>query len=201
MATVTVVGGGVASEIEDDGALAARARLGDADAFARLVERHRAGVRSLLHRLSGAPHLDDLEQDVFVASWRGLRTYRGDAAFGTWLRRIAAHRAKRFLARRRPEPEPLPEDGEGALRGGPHRDAARSERAAAVRRAVEALSPALRVAFVLRYVEGLSGAETAEILGRPEGTVRSLLFDARRALSKSLGEEIVDDDGDASGGR
>jgi len=176
----------------DEAARVERARRGDAAAFAELAEAHRDRVRRVLFRLAGAEALDDHEQEVFVAAWRALPAYRGEAAFSTFLLRIAARRARRWISRRRrPAPnEPL--DGRADARAGPDGDAARGERAAAVRLAVESLRPALRAAFVLRYVEGLDGKTVAEVLGRPEGTVRSLLFAARRELSRRLGEEVIE---------
>src|SRR5262245_723557 len=67
-----------------------RARGGDEDAFARLVERHQGGVYALLRRMTGdAEEAVDLAQETFLRAWRGLPAFRGDAQFSTWLYRIA----------------------------------------------------------------------------------------------------------------
>jgi RNA polymerase sigma-70 factor (ECF subfamily) len=169
----------------------ARARRGDDDAFGRLALLHRDRVRGLLHRLLGPDGLDDLEQEVFVAAWRGIRRFRGDASFATWLTRIAVNRARRVMRRRRPPPSRL--ETEPADRApGPEAAFGAAERNGLVLQAVDALSPKLRVAFVLRHVEGMSGEEVARVLEIPAGTVRRRLHDARRRLAETLGEEILE---------
>lgn len=174
---------------EEELELARRARRGDADAFGRLALGHRARIRGLLHRLLGSGEVDDAEQDVFLAAWRGIRRFRGDAAFGTWLTRIAVHRALRVLERRSKRPEPIAREPRSE-RAGPAERAIAAEQNGRVLAAVDALSPKLRVAFVLRYVEGMTGEEVARVLDVPAGTVRSRLFEARRRLATELAEEI-----------
>jgi len=176
---------------EEEQQLIALARRGDADAFGRLALRHRDRIRGLLHRLLGPDELDDREQEVFLAAWTGLRRFRGDAAFSTWLVRIAVNRASRHVRRGRPKTHPLvAEPADDAT--GPADAAATAESNGRVRLAIEALPPKLRVAFVLRHVEGMSGEEVAAALGVPSGTVRSRLHEARRQLAGRLGEEILE---------
>jgi len=176
---------------EEESDLIARARRGDADAFGRLALRHRDRVRGLLHRLLGPDELDDREQEVFLAAWRGIGKFRGDAAFSTWIVRIAVNRASRVIRRRRPGPGRLvAEPADGAA--GPADAVVSAESNGRVRLAIESLPPKLRVAFVLRHVEGMSGEEAAAALGVPAGTIRSRLFEARRHLAARLGEEILE---------
>ncbi|MEW6745663.1 MAG: sigma-70 family RNA polymerase sigma factor [Planctomycetota bacterium] len=177
--------------VEDPSELIDRACRGDRDAFGRLVLRYRQSVRGLLHRLLGPDELDDREQEVFVAAWRGLGRFRGEASFETWLMRIAVNRASRVLRRRKPPPMPLA-DEPCCGRGGVLEALAARETGARLRAALESLPPKLRVAFVLRYVEGLSGEEVARVLEIPAATVRTRLHAARKKLSNLLGEEITE---------
>ncbi len=169
------------SEIEQ---LVERARQGDRDAFGRLALLHRARVRGLLHRLAGADRLDDLEQDVFIAAWLNLKKFRGDAAFATWLLRIAVNKARRALKRDRPLPaldiEPRSEAP------GPLAHLLLDETRIQLRAAVASLPTRLRTVFQLRFVEGLRGPEIAQVLGVREATVRSRLTAARQTLRARL---------------
>src|SRR6266498_5793234 len=70
---------------------AALAASGDGRAFERLYRAHVARVHSLVRRMIGPDHADDIAQDVFVRAWSKLSTFRGEAAFGTWLHRLAVN--------------------------------------------------------------------------------------------------------------
>src|SRR5216110_905230 len=70
---------------------AALAASGDARAFERLYRTHLARIHSLCRRMMDADQADDLTQDVFVRAWQKLGTFRGEAAFGTWLHRLAVN--------------------------------------------------------------------------------------------------------------
>src|SRR5438045_9685714 len=70
---------------------AALAASGDGRAFERLYRAHVARVHSLVRRMIGPDHADDIAQDVFVRAWTKLATFRGEAAFGTWLHRLAVN--------------------------------------------------------------------------------------------------------------
>src|SRR5438874_9537076 len=82
---------------ESEAADVALAASGDARAFERLYRTHLARVHSLCRRMMDADQADDLTQDVFVRAWQKLGTFRGEAAFGTWLHRLAVNL---ILARR-----------------------------------------------------------------------------------------------------
>ena len=79
------------------------AAVGDAHAFGRLYRDHAARIHSLASRMAGDDQADELTQDVFVRAWEKLRTFRGEAAFGTWLHRLAVNLilAKRAAAAKR----------------------------------------------------------------------------------------------------
>jgi len=175
--------------IDEEAGLIARAARGDADAFGQLALGQRARLRGLLHRLVGPADLDDVEQDAFLAAWRGIGGFRGDASFSTWLTKIAVRRAMKVLKRRQIVPATLTHEPVSGSAGPADRTSA-AERNGRVLDAVDALPAKLRVAFVLRFVEEMSGEEVARVLGVPHGTVRSRLHEARRRLAQQLGEDI-----------
>ena len=76
---------------DPDAVDAALAASGDAHAFERLYRGHLARIASLARRMLGDDDTDDVIQDVFVRAWQKLGTFRGDAAFGTWLHRLAVN--------------------------------------------------------------------------------------------------------------
>ena len=152
------------------------ATAGDLDAFTDLVRTSQPHVwRFLRHLLGDADLAADVMQETFVRVHRSLGTFRHESRFTTWLFRIARNAAideQRRLARRRratsledrPSPEP-----DGSL-------------ATELRAALMDLSPDLREPFVLIEVFGMRYREVGEVLGLPEGTVKSRVFRARAAL-------------------
>src|SRR5688572_25347561 len=99
----------------DDARLVARFQRGDEDAFDELVERHRRRIFSLVCRLATPAEADDLAQEVFIAAYKALPSFRGDSTFSTWLYRISVHVCSHHLRRRRLDTTDLDEqqaDGE-----------------------------------------------------------------------------------------
>lgn len=165
-----------------------RAQRGDARAFAALYDAHAGRVHAVCLRMSGDPvRAADLVQEVFVRAWQGLATFRGDAAFGTWLHRLTinvvlqgARGDTRRRRRVRPEgdlPEPVPERPAALDDPGLRLD---------LEQAVAALPQGLRTVFVLHDVEGYRHEEIGALLELPVGTCRSHLFRARRRLREML---------------
>ncbi len=170
-----------------DEALVRRFQTGDEAAFDALVERHRARIYGLVCRLAGVGEADDLAQDVFVAAYKSLPSFRGDAAFGTWLYRIAIHTCSHHLRRRRPEALELDEAApDGRRDGDPEARAMQRELQGVVRGAIDRLPLKLRAVIVLRDMHGMSYEEIAGVVGCPIGTVRSRLYYATRRLATHL---------------
>jgi RNA polymerase sigma-70 factor (ECF subfamily) len=180
--------------MSDEEPLIARAASGDADAFRRLYEQHRADVARLTYRMLGPnADLEDLIQEVFVQVYRSLKHFRGQSKFGTWLHRVTVNviLMHRRAAKSRPA---YASDGfdessidVDALR--PDDDAARRERVRAFGRLLERLPDKKRIVFVLHELEGLSPADIAKVVDAPVLTVRTRLFYARRELEAMLAEE------------
>jgi len=169
---------------ESDDALVQRARAGDRVAFGELVRRHQTAALRVAAAVTGSTEeARDIVQDAFVQGYRSLDRYRGEAPVRSWLLRIVANHAKNALrstARRRGR-----EDRFAVLDGAPT-DADPVSQPVVDRAEVSALLGMLaalperdREVLALRFVAGLSEADTASALGVPVGTVKSR---AARAL-------------------
>jgi RNA polymerase sigma-70 factor, ECF subfamily len=170
-----------------DEALVRRFQSGDEAVFDELVERHRSRIYGLVCRLAGTGEADDLAQDVFVAAYKSLRSFRGEAAFGTWLYRIAIHTCSHHLRRRRPETLELDErEPDGRRERDPEARAMQRELQGMVRSAIHRLPYKLRAVIVLRDMHGMSYEEIAGVVGCPIGTVRSRLHYATQRLATHL---------------
>lgn len=160
----------------------ARAVAGDTAAFERLYRTHVPRILALTRRMAGPDRADDLTQDVFVRAWQKLDTFQGDAAFGTWLHRLAVNLLltdRRSTARRLARVEPVA-DVDGAV---PARPAGAG---LDLERALRTLPERAREVFVLHEVEGLEHEEIAEVMGTSVGTAKSQLHRARDLLRRFL---------------
>jgi RNA polymerase sigma-70 factor (ECF subfamily) len=186
----------MSTAVPPDAALVARVLAGqDRHAFGELVRRHQGQARALLRRLCKEDHAlaDDLAQETFLLAFRKLSQYRADAAFATWLYRIA-YNVFLMHVRSRKEEVPLdealpPEDEDGGGKAGADPAAsveAQSVRELDVRRALSKLSDEERAAIVQCYYLDRSHEEAAYVLGCPVGTVKSYIFRAKKKLQVLL---------------
>jgi RNA polymerase sigma-70 factor, ECF subfamily len=166
-----------------DAELVDRARAGHDEAFGVLMRRHERRVYNLCYRMMGRQEdARDAAQDAFLSAYRRLESFRGDAAFTTWLHRIAVNACYDMLRKRRaelpldevPEPPAGPDPAEGA------------SIAVDVQRALLVVPVEFRAALVLRDVHQLPYEEVAKILGVPIGTVKSRLHRGRVFLGRIL---------------
>jgi len=168
--------------------LVRRARDGDQQALETLVarfDRYVFGVALLT--LGNRADAQDAAQEALVKAMQGLKGFKGQSAFGTWLYRVTVNTCRdlqRRQARRRETP--LDDAPPLATPNGPLQAALDRERRQAVWRAVQALEPALREVVVLRYYLDMSGAEIAEATDAPAGTVYWRLNQARSELAALL---------------
>ncbi len=165
----------------DDAVLAA---AGDTGAFERLYHRHVPRIHSLARRMIGMDLADEVTQDVFVRAWEKLGSFRGEAAFGTWLHRLAINvilgRRKQLGIRRERFV-----DGDGVV-GSLSSNPKGSESAIDFEAAVGELPDGAQQVFVLHDVEGYKHGEIAEMLGISRGTSKSQLHRARMILREYL---------------
>ncbi|MBM4042300.1 MAG: sigma-70 family RNA polymerase sigma factor [Planctomycetes bacterium] len=182
-----------------DELLVAQAQRGDAAAFGRLVERYQDALFNGVHRMvSQREDAEDLAQEAFVKAFRGIGAFEGRSSFYTWLYSIAynvvvSHRRKVGSARHL-NPLPLHEGAEGGGRGYEAEDDAerpdatveRAELHERLEVAIAGLEGDYREVVVMRDIEGFDYQAIAEVLGCPEGTVKSRLHRARQALREQL---------------
>jgi RNA polymerase sigma-70 factor (ECF subfamily) len=161
---------------EADAIILERCRAGEREAFGILLHRYRDRILNLAYQLLGQrDDAEDVAQEAFTQAFRNIASYRGEAQFYTWLYRITVNLCLGRKRRTRKN-ETFDEEQDAAHRSGP----AQVETRLAVEQALRELSEPLRVALVLREMQGLSYEEIAEILYVPIGTVRSRLSEARR---------------------
>jgi len=168
--------------------LVARASRGDQAAFSALVEHYQHEVYTAAYLLLGnAQDAEDAAQEAFLRAYRGLARYRGEAAFGTWLFRVAV-RAAADQRRRRWRMRREEELGGAGPALPPVLDASPEQRAQVrlLLEAMAALPPARRKPLVLREVYGYQYAEMASLLGKPIGTVKAAVHRGRLAVKEAL---------------
>lgn len=176
--------------------LVARAAKGDTAAFEQLVLRYQKQIYNLaLRMVKNREDAQDLAQEAFLKAWNGLETFHFDAAFSTWLYRLASNTCLDFLRSEKhrgsismtvedegieeqlavPDPGPTPEE-----------QVLTRETFAQLDAAMAALRTEHRQILTLRITNDLSYIEIADVLGVREGTVKSRLARAREALRKKL---------------
>ncbi|MDP9340960.1 MAG: sigma-70 family RNA polymerase sigma factor [Actinomycetota bacterium] len=174
-----------------DADLVRRYVAGDQAAFSALVSRHERRVYNLAYRMLGREEdARDATQDAFLTALRKLSSFRGEAAFTTWMHRVTVNACYDILRKRKREPvldEPSEDDRPARPAGPPSPDHADSASTAVdVQRALVQVPHEFRAVLVLHDVQDLGYEEIAEILGVPVGTVKSRLHRGRVALGRLL---------------
>jgi RNA polymerase sigma-70 factor (ECF subfamily) len=168
--------------------LVERVVSGDHDAFEAIMRQQEDRVFSVCLRIIGdRDRALDATQETFLTVFRKAGQFKGDAALGTWIYRIAVNTCYdqlRKAKRRRTDPipdhlDPVDPSAESAIESA----ALRPE----IRTALDRLPTDFRAAIVLSDIEGMSMTEVASVLGIPAGTVKSRLFRGRRLLAEHLG--------------
>lgn len=191
-------------EQTDDQTLVRATLDGQRAAFDLIVERYRRSVYQVCFRFVGN-HEDasDLAQDAFIRAYRALGKFKGDAALGTWLYRIAVNVSLNRLALKRPPHEsidagPDPRAAEGSAAAierrvledtageRPDEPVMRAERAAIVKAAIARLPTKQRATLILRVYHELPHEEIAKMLGSSVGAVKANFFHALQNLKRLL---------------
>ncbi|HEX6135099.1 MAG TPA: sigma-70 family RNA polymerase sigma factor [Longimicrobiales bacterium] len=185
--------------LDTDTRLVLRAREGDREAFEVLVRRYlKSAYAVALAELADPRDAEDAVQDSFITALERLDDCRDPAAFSGWLRRIVRNRARSVRRRERiRETDALERVGNTASVQDPARDLDRTELRQRLEAALQGLSEVQRRVVLMHDLEGYRHRDIAVELDIPEGTVRSHLFFARRALREVLGDagRKEDDDG------
>jgi len=178
-------------EAEQEQQWVLQAQRGDREAFARLVELYQAPIHNLAYRMLGTPtEAEDATQETFLRAYTRLDTYDPKRKFSSWILSIASHYCVDRLRRRRgnwlsteeiqawrwvPDQNPRPE----AI-------TIRHEQRDAIRDLLDELPPHYRLAIILRYWQGLSYEEMAEVTHSTRSAIKSRLHRARRAMAIKL---------------
>lgn len=183
-----------ASESSDEDVVR-RVLGGDAASFEILMRRHNQrvyrAIRAVLHR--DPAQVEDAMQQTYLQAYQALAGFAGEAAFATWLTRIAVNVALGVVRQARVARELSAELDATARRTddrGPEDAASKQELVAVLERTITRLPESQRAVFMLREVEQLTTAETADALGLTEENVKVRLHRARLALRDLLAEEI-----------
>lgn len=175
---------------DEDASIVQEHLNGNPDAFRRLYEKYGEKVFASAYRIVGEHHAAaDLAQEIFVKIFHELRSFKFESRFSTWLFRVTVNHAinkANEVKRHSRIREKIEREGRGDL-GGTREGRPLDER---VQQALQALSPKLRAIVSLRYLDGLSYEEIAEVLEISLGTVKSRLFLAHETLRPMLKEAM-----------
>lgn len=183
----------------DDQQLVDQCLAGQKEAFGRLVERYQDRLfHSLIPLLKSRDDAQDIAQEALLQAYQKLETYRGEAAFYTWLYRIAINRAMSFLRRRQHKTTSIDNlrEHSGEEPHDQHRAAdpvlpvIQAEQQELVRKALAELPDDFRTVLVLKEFEGLRYDEIAELIDCPLGTVRSRIHRGRLELAERLSRKL-----------
>src|SRR5688500_13655488 len=189
--------------IRTDEELVARATAGDLESFNQLVARWERPIYALAYRTLGREEdARDVAQEAFMRAYRGLRGFKGQAKFSSWLYRITLNLCRDWIRRERRAPVvSLPEgtdptdlaDERAAPTESVEDLVARREMSDAVARAMAELPEEQRAAILLKEYHGLTSQEIADTLGCPLSTVKTRLYQGlsvlRRRLERQQAEE------------
>jgi RNA polymerase sigma-70 factor (ECF subfamily) len=179
-----------------DAQVVERVRAGETGLYEAIMRRYNQRLYRIARSIVGdAGEAEDVVQDAYVRAYINLGQFAGTAQFSTWLTRIAIHEALARVRQRK-----RMSDGAGSMDSekfdrienlessmpDPEEQASEKESAAILEAAVDALPARLRAVFMMREIQEMSTAETAECLGLTEETVKIRLFRARKLLRSAL---------------
>lgn len=193
-------------ELPDESALIAKLKAGDAAAYERVVREMGGRMLAVARRiLVDENESQDAVQDAFVSAFRNIGKFEGNSQLATWLHRITVNACLMRLRKKRRQDEvsldgPLPSfaaDGHPAHAVSAWKHAPSGEELAetrnSIRAAIEKLPEHYRIVLVLRDIEGLDTAQTAELLETTEAAVKIRLHRARQALRELLDPSFRDE--------
>ncbi len=170
-----------------------RVLTGDRAAFAVIVEGHRRLVYQIVSRMIvGETDREDLCQEVFVKVYQNLARFQGQAKFSTWVAKITCNTCLHFLEKKRPELYDDLSDGESTIEDhaadlpSPADFTQQRDMAIRISEEIDRLPVHLGIVVTLYHLHGMAYTEISEILGLPDGTVKSHLFRGRELLKKQI---------------
>jgi RNA polymerase sigma-70 factor (ECF subfamily) len=189
--------------IRTDEELVARATAGDVDSFNQLVSRWERTIYALAYRTLGREEdARDVVQEAFLRAYRGLRGFKGEAKFSSWLYRITLNLCRDWIRRERRAPVVQPPEGTDAVdladaQAAPTESVedlvARREMSRAVARAMAELPEEQRMAIMLKEYHGLTFQEIADQLNCPLSTVKTRLYQGLSVLRRRLDRQQIEE--------
>jgi RNA polymerase sigma-70 factor (ECF subfamily) len=195
-----------ADPVDDEARLIERSRGGDAAAFTQLVAVHQGRVRAYIGGTVGRPEVvDDLAQEVFIAAFSSLESYKGDAPLGVWLLGIARHKTlmhlrhevRRLTRETRSVDLVISELRVRMLEADELLIAEREREIAALQACLERLPAGGAELITDRYFRARSIGDIASASGKREGTVRMTLMRLRQMLRSCVEQRLARDEGTA----
>jgi len=182
-----------------DAAVVAQVLAGDREAFRLLVERHSRSIFRVAYRMTGDQHdAEEIVQETLLRAYKSLARFELRSNFGTWLYRIAVNRTLDFLSARKNQMQKdayqiadNPDPGEvqvqlAAPSPGPDRLLLSAELKKKLAQALDLLTPAERVAFTMRHMEGQSIEEISKALNLKASAAKNSVFRAVQKLRQQL---------------
>ncbi|NIN00144.1 MAG: sigma-70 family RNA polymerase sigma factor [candidate division Zixibacteria bacterium] len=176
---------------EKDSSLVRRFREGDEKAFNQLVVRYQRRIYGLIYRMvRNQQDAADLSTEVFVRAYRSLKSFEERSSFYVWLAKIAVNLCINFTRREkfRSFLSILDLSDKLSVSGSAADKVEKEELKLAINRAIKNLPPRQRSSFILKYYEGLTHQQIAEILGITEGAAKANYFQAIQKLKKLLAD-------------
>jgi RNA polymerase sigma-70 factor (ECF subfamily) len=171
---------------------------GDRDSFDQLITRWERPIYALAYRVIGREdEARDVVQEAFLRAYRGLRNFRGQAKFSSWIYRITLNLCRDWIRRERRTPVSQAPEGldlaEMAAERGPVESVedlvARHDLSRAVAKAMEQLPDEQRTTIILKEYHGMTFQEIADLQGCPLSTVKTRLYQGLAVLRRRLSEE------------
>ena len=168
----------------DDLLLVQQALSGNKNAFERIVQQHQKNVaRTVMGMLGNTADAEDVGQETFIRFYHAMNQYKGEAALGTYLTRVAINLSLNALKKRNKR-RWLEIDNKTAWLVADDDQSTRKDEKEVIETALKQLEPEFRSVVVIRLIQGYSTKETAEMLGIPIGTVLSRLSRAQQKLKE-----------------
>jgi len=167
--------------------LISRAKTGDTEAFRQLVISHQTQVRAtVIGMLGDTPEAAEVAQEVFIRFYKAIQQFKGEAALGTYLTRIAINLSLNEIKRRQQKRRWMSsvDTTDLPVRADASTNPTRYDNQEAIHKMLSLLEPNFRAVIVCRLIDGYSVKETAEILNIPQGTIASRLSRAQQKLKE-----------------
>jgi RNA polymerase sigma-70 factor (ECF subfamily) len=167
-----------------------RIKNGKKNEYSNIVKKYKNGIYSFIFRMvRNQEDAMDLAQETFIKAYNNLDTFKVEHSFKSWLYTIASHHTIDFLRKKKHMKKVELEDRDGTESYvSPVDRLINDEKIKRLNRAVNGLKESYRMAIILKHKRGMSVKEISEIMGVPQGTVKTWLHRARAELRKKIGQ-------------